>query len=109
MNKTVLYGLGVGILSFLGNYFLTTQIWEVALYYAFAFGLAWGMAYFLDRPDYSLPKKLGVSFLGILLLLVIGFACFNFEIAVPSILRFSTVFVAYFLLASFRSSKSLRR
>lgn len=109
MKKAIAYTLGIGVLSFLANYYWAEQPWAVALYYAAAFGLAWGLAYFLDRPDYSLPKKLAYSFLGMAILLIIGFIFFDFEVAVPSLLRFSMVFVAYFLLASFRSSKSLRR
>lgn len=109
MKNAILYAVGITVLSFLGNLFFTEQSYMLSLYYAFAFGLAWGMAYYLDRPDYSLPKKLAVSFLGIFVLLGIGFLFFKFEETVPSVLRFSIVFVAYYLLASFRSSKSLRR
>ncbi|MDY3318100.1 hypothetical protein PG637_01595 [Riemerella anatipestifer] len=109
MKKAILYAIVITIISFLSNRFVNGQEPSVALYYGFAFGLAWGMAFFLDRPDYSLPKKLGISFIGIGLLLGIGFLFFNPMIAIPSVLRFSIVFVAYFLLASFRSSKSLRK
>ena len=74
----------------------------------FCFWIRLGMAYFLDRPDFALPKKLGLSFIGIILLVVLGIVFFNLEIAIPSIIRFSTVFVAYYLFNSFRQSKSLR-
>lgn len=104
----IFFAIGT-VASFLLNYFLgSDQSIEVDIYYAVAFGLGWGMAYFLDRPDYALPKKLGLSFIGIAVLVIAGFIFFNFEIAVPSIIRFSTVFVAYYLIASFRESKSLR-
>lgn len=109
MKKAILYLLLGTAVSFLFHYFLS-GFGKVSLdlYYAFAFGLGWGMAYFLDRPDFALPKKLGLSFIGIILLVVLGILFFNLEIAIPSIIRFSTVFVAYYLLASFRQTKSLR-
>ncbi|QIG90488.1 hypothetical protein G6R40_12860 [Chryseobacterium sp. POL2] len=98
------------LVSFLFQYFLSgTGNAKIDLYYAFAFGLGWGMAYFVDRPDWALPKKMGFSLIGVIMLVIIGFAFFNFEIAIPSIIRFSTVFVAYYLIASFRDSKSLRQ
>ena len=77
-------------------------------YYGFAFGSAWGMAYFLDDPKFSLPQKLGISFLGMGLLILVGLLLFDLELAVPSVLKFSMVFVAYYLIASFKRSKSLR-
>ena len=80
----------------------------VELYVASAFGLSWGLAYFVDHPEWPLAKKMGISFLGIIFLVVLGLICFDFEIAVSSILKFSTVFVAYYMIASFRESKSLR-
>ena len=110
MKKALMYLLGGTAVSFLANYyFMGTGEVSFDLYYAFAFGLGWGLAYFVDRPEWELPKKMGLSFLGILLLLVIGFVFFSFEIAIPSIIKFSTVFVAYYLIASFRESKSLRK
>lgn len=108
MKKAILYGgLGV-VVSFLLSYFLYSMGWQVDLYYAFAFGFGWGMAYYLDQPQWALAKKLGVSFVGIAVLVAVGFIFFDFEIAVPSILRYSTVFLVYYLLGSFRESKSLR-
>lgn len=108
LRSLIFFAVG-SIASFLLNYFFgEDQSLAVDIYYATAFGLGWGMAYFLDRPDYSLPKKLGLSFIGIAALVIVGFIFFNFEIAIPSIIRFSTVFVAYYLIASFRESKSLR-
>ena len=110
MKKAILYLVIGTAVSFLLNFFFAGfGSVPVDLYYAFAFGLGWGMAYFLDTPDYAMPKKLGISMIGIILLLIIGFIFFTFEIAVPSVIRFSTVFVAYYLIASFRSSKSLRK
>ena len=109
MQKALLYLLGgTGISYVLNHYFLGTGTIPIDLYYAFAFGLGWGLAYFVDRPNWALPKKMGISFVGIGLLLVLGFAFFDFQIAVPSIIRFSTVFVAYYLIASFKETKSLR-
>ena len=80
----------------------------VELYVASAFGIGWGLAYFVDHPDWALPKKMGISFIGIIFLVVLGLLRFDFETAISSIIKFSTVFVAYYLIASFRESKSLR-
>ncbi len=79
------------------------------LYYAIAFGAAWGIAYYLDTPDFTLPKKLGLSFLAMAILVLIGTLLFKLELAIPSILKFSMVFVAYYVIASFRATKSLRK
>ena len=109
MQRALLYFLAGTVISFLLNYFLLgSQGWQLDLYYGAAFGAAWGMAYFLDDARFSLPHKLGISFLGIAVLVAIGLVLFNLEKAVPSIIKFSMVFVAYYLIASFRSSKSLR-
>ena len=109
MKKSILYLLIGTVVSFLLNhYLLGSNGLGADWYHAFAFGLGWGLAYFVDRPEWALAKKMGISFLGIILLLIIGFAIFSFEIAIPSIIKFSTVFVAYYLIASFRESKSLR-
>ncbi|MDF2834249.1 MAG: hypothetical protein K0Q82_3355 [Chryseobacterium indoltheticum] len=78
------------------------------LYYAIAFGLAWGLAYFLDDAKFSLFQKMGLSFGAMALLVTVGALIFSLELAIPSIIKFSTVFVAYYLFASFRGSKSLR-
>lgn len=110
MRRSVIYLILGTLISFLLNYFVSgSGIWKIDLYYAFAFGLGWGMAYFVDRIDWPLPKKMGFSFIGVVILVVLGFVFFNFEIAIPSIIRFSTVFVAYYLIASFKESKSLRQ
>lgn len=109
MKKTILYITAGTFISFLINHFLLKSggLW-LELFYSFAFGLAWGMAYFLDRPDFSLPKKLGISLIAMFALVIIGSVIFDFEKALPSVFKFSTVFVGYYLLASFRNSKSLR-
>jgi len=78
------------------------------LYYAIAFGLAWGLAYFLDDAKFSLFQKMGLSFGAMAILVAVGALIFSLELAIPSIIKFSTVFVAYYLFASFRGSKSLR-
>lgn len=110
MQKAIIYLLAGTLISFLLNHFLlASQGWKIDLYNAFGFGLAWGIAYFVDHPEWKLSKKMGISFLGIVLLLFIGFLLFNFEIAIPSVIKFSTVFVAYYLIASFRDSKTLRK
>lgn len=110
MQKSFIYLIIGTVISFLLNhYILRSQGWPIDLYNGFAFGLGWAMAYFVDRSEWILPKKLGISFIGIAIVVLLGFAFFNFETAVPSIIKFSTVFVAYYLIASFRSSKSLRK
>lgn len=110
MIKALLYFLLGTVCSFLLQYFLVgSQGWALDLYYAIAFGSSWGIAYFLDTPEITLPKKLGFSFIGMGILVGIGVLIFDLERAVPSILKFSMVFVAYYLLASFKRSKSLRR
>ena len=110
MQKALLYLFaGTGI-SFLLNYFLLgSQGWELDLYYGFAFGLAWGTAYFLDDEKFALPQKLIYSFLSMGVLILAGLIVFNLDLAVPSIIKFSLVFVAYYVLASFRKTKSLRK
>lgn len=80
----------------------------MALYLGFCYGLGWGMAYYVDQPEWKLAIKLGVSLLGMLILVGIGYISFDLPTAISSIMKFSTVFVAYYLIASFRSSKSLR-
>ncbi|MDO5615857.1 MAG: hypothetical protein Q4G16_06685 [Cruoricaptor ignavus] len=110
MVRSLAYAVIGTLISFLINrYFFESAGWFVDLYNGFAFGLGWGLAYFVDRPEWSLPKKMGISLIGILVLVVLGLLFFSFEIAVPSIIKFSTIFVAYYLLASFRESKSLRK
>lgn len=110
MQKAIIYLFAGTGLSFLLNYFLLgSQGWELDLYYGFAFGLAWGTAYFLDDEKFTLPKKLGYSFISMGVLLIIGLILFNLELAVPSIIKFSMVFVAYYVFASFRKTKSLRK
>ncbi len=109
MRKSLLFFVGGTLISFLAQYFfLDSAGWALDLYYAIAFGLGWGLAYFVDRPQWPLFKKMGLSFVGIIALVVVGSLVFNLEFAIPSIIKFSTVFVAYYLIASFRPSKSLR-
>ncbi len=110
MQKALLYLFaGTGISFLLNYYFLGSQGWELEFYYGFAFGLAWGTAYFLDDEKYALPQKLMYSFVAMGVLILIGLLLFNIELAVPSIIKFSMVFVAYYVFASFRKSKSLRK
>lgn len=109
MKRALIYTLAGTLISFLINHFLLESggLW-IELFYGFAFGLAWGLAYYLDNPNLSLSKKLGISFGTMILLVIIGFIIFNFEIALPSVFKFSIVFVGYYLLASFKQSKSLK-
>lgn len=109
MKKALLYFALGTIVSFLINYFFySSKNIGLDIYYAIAFGFAWGMAYYLDTPNFTLPQKLGLSFVAMGILVLIGTLIFNLELAIPSILKFSTVFVAYYLIASFRANKTLR-
>ena len=110
MKRALIYLLAGTLISSLLNYFLLgSQGWALDLYYGFAFGAAWGMAYFLDDEKFTLPQKLGISFLGMAVLVMTGTFLFDLEKAVPSVIKFSMVFVAYYIFASFKSSKSLRK
>ncbi|MCQ9634966.1 hypothetical protein MP478_22260 [Chryseobacterium sp. WG14] len=110
MQKALMYFALGTVVSFLINYFfLSSENLALDIYYAVAFGLAWGIAYYLDTPNFTLPQKMGLSFVAMGILVLVGTLIFNLELAIPSILKFSTVFVAYYLFASFRGSKSLRK
>lgn len=109
MKKALMYFALGTVLSFLINYFFySSENIGLDVYYALAFGIAWGIAYYLDTPNFTLPQKLGISFAIMGVLVLVGAFIFSLELAIPSILKFSTVFVAYYLIASFRGSKSLR-
>ena len=109
MKKALLYFALGAVLSFLINYFFySSESLGLDIYYALAFGAAWGIAYYLDTPNITLPQKLGLSFAAMGVLVLIGALIFSLELAIPSILKFSMVFVAYYLIASFRANKSLR-
>lgn len=109
MKKALLYFALGTVLSFLINYFFySSENIGLDIYYAVAFGFAWGVAYYLDTPNFTLPQKLGLSFVAMGILVLVGVLIFNLELAIPSVLKFSTVFVAYYLIASFRASKTLR-
>ncbi|ROH96802.1 hypothetical protein [Chryseobacterium daecheongense] len=109
MKKALLYFALGTVVSFLINYFFySSKNIGLDIYYAIAFGFAWGMAYYLDTPNFTLPQKLGLSFVAMGILVLIGTLIFNLELAIPSVLKFSTVFVAYYLIASFRANKTLR-
>jgi hypothetical protein len=109
MKKALMYFALGTVLSFLINYFFySSENLGLDIYYALAFGFAWGIAYYLDTPNFTLSQKLGLSFVAMAILVVIGTLIFNLELAIPSILKFSTVFVAYYLIASFKASKTLR-
>ena len=110
MQRAFMYFLAGTIISFLLNYFLLgSDGWKLDLYYAVSFGAAWGIAYFLDDEKFSLMQKMGISFLSMTLLVIGGAFLFGLELAVPSVIKFSMVFVAYYVIASFKNSKSLRK
>lgn len=109
MQKAFMYFALGTVLSFVINYFfVSSENIALDVFYALAFGVAWGLAYYLDAPNFSLVQKLLISFAAMGLLVLVGSLIFNLELAIPAILKFSTVFVAYYLIASFRGSKSLR-
>ncbi len=109
MKRAIIYVLSGTILSFLIIFFLLeSQGWQLDLFYGFAFGFSWGTAYFLDDLKYTLAQKFLYSFGAMAALLLLGSLLFTIDQAVPALIRFSIVFVAYYLLASFRASKSLR-
>lgn len=110
MQKALIYFVLGTVVSFLINYFFVSSGHiGLELYYAIAFGAAWAVAYYLDSPDIALTKKLGLSFVVMGILVLVGTLIFNLELAIPSILKFSMVFVAYYVIASFRATKSLRK
>ncbi|WP_417428446.1 hypothetical protein [Halpernia sp.] len=109
MKRAIIYFLAGTILSFLMYYFFVdSQNFGLNFYYSLAYGSGWGLAYYLDNPKYLLAKKLGISFLAMAILVVIGILVFNIQLAIPSIIKFSIIFVAYYLMASFRQTKSMR-
>jgi len=109
MVKALMYFVVGTLISFFLRRFTGSPVdFWVELYVASAFGIGWGLAYFVDHPDWPLAKKMGISFIGIIFLVVLGLIRFDFETAISSIIKFSTVFVAYYMIASFRESKSLR-
>ena len=110
MQKSILYLLAGTAISFIFNHFvMETKGWQAELYSSFAFGLGWAMVYFVDRREWPLMKKLGFSFVGMFIITLLGLLLFNVELMVPALMRFSLIFVAYYLFASFRSSKTLRK
>ena len=109
MKRASIYFSAGTILSFLLYYlFVDSENITLNFYYSVAYGSAWGLAYYLDTPDFSLLIKLSVSFLAMAVLVIIGYFLFNLKLAVPSVIKFSIIFVAYYLMASFRKTKSMR-
>jgi hypothetical protein len=80
----------------------------VRTFLRFCIWISLGIGILLDNPNLPLPKKLGISFGVMLVLVFIGSLIFDFEKALPSVFKFSIVFVGYYLLASFRQNKSLK-
>lgn len=110
MQRGIIYFIAGTVVSFLLNfYLLESEGWQLDLYYAVAFGAACGTSYILDTEKLRLPQKLGLSFLVMALLLGAGAWFFGLEKAVPAVIKFSVVFVAYYLIASLRTTKSLRK
>ncbi|MGS0747778.1 hypothetical protein [Halpernia sp. GG3] len=109
MKRTLIYFAAGTVFSFLLYYlFVDTQNLTLNFYYSLAYGSAWGLAYYLDNPTFSLPIKLGISLLAMVILVALGYFLFNLKQAIPSVIKFSIIFVAYYLMASFRKTKSMR-
>lgn len=110
MQRALIYLFaGTGISFLINHFFYESKGWETDSYSSFAFGLGWAMAYFVDHPEWPLSKKLGFSFIGMSIIAVAGIVLFDVEVMVPALMRFSLIFVAYYLLASFRAGKTLRK
>lgn len=110
MYKAVIYfSIGMAASFFLNYLFLGSHGWRIDLFDSFSFGLGWAIAYLVDRPKWALVKKLGISFIGVIFLQVMGWVFFGHEeLVILAVIKFSTVFMAYYIMASFRESKSLR-
>jgi membrane protease YdiL (CAAX protease family) len=58
MKRALIYTLAGTLISFFINHFLLESggLW-LELFYGFAFGLAWGLAYYLDNPNFLYQKN----------------------------------------------------
>ena len=109
MKRAIIFFASGTLLSFVLYYlFVDSQNLALNIYYSLAYGSSWGLAYYLDTPNFSLVKKLGFSFLAMVILVVFGYFVFTLKLAIPSVVKFSIIFVAYYLMASFRGTKSMR-
>lgn len=110
MKKSFIYFFIGTALSYLFSLlFSTGKGFEVDLYHAIGFGTAWALAHYLDNDTFALLKKLSISILGITVLIGAGLLLFDFETAISIMMKYSIVFVGYYLLASLRKSKSLTK
>lgn len=110
MKKELIFFVLGTVIGFCINYFmLDGENIMLNLFYAVALGLSWALSYYVDTPAFSLAKKLIISFSAMALLVIVGTLLFSLELAIPAILKFSTVFVAYYIVASVRNTKSLRQ
>lgn len=109
MKLAIIFFISGTLLSFLLYYLFVDSI-NIALnfYYSLAYGSAWGLAYYLDNPKFSLTIKLGFSVLVMFVLVLAGSFLFDLKLAIPSLIKFSIIFVVYYLMASFRETKSMR-
>lgn len=110
MQRIILYGLIGFLIGFL-LHLLFNGFSDITIYSFFppiAFGLAGATAYSVDRPDWKLSQKLGVSLGVAVLFFVFVWKFFNQESALEASIRYCLVFVFYNVIASFRKSKSLR-
>lgn len=110
VQRAALYFIIVTAVSLILNYFISegTSLY-ITVYHSAAFGLAWASAYLLDNENLALGKKLGYSLLIMAVIFAFGAVLFTAEEAAAAIMKFSIVFVLYYLIASLRRTKSLRK
>jgi len=66
MGKALIYFALGTILSFVLRRLTGSPLdFWMEVYVASAFGIGWGLAYFVDHPEWPLAKKMGISVLGI--------------------------------------------
>lgn len=83
--------------------------WSLSLYFAVALGWALGIAGYLDTPHISLSTKLLRSMLALFALMGVGYIFWGSDTMMIGMMRYSMAFMLYYLVASFRSSKSLKK
>ena len=108
MLRYVLLFAGALLLDGIIEYLTVGSLGPVEGFKALSFASAALLSYYLDQPKMTLPVKLGLSVGAMVLIFLIGSWWLGMDVAVQGVMKFAMLFVAYYLLASFRSSKSLR-
>ncbi|EKB60983.1 hypothetical protein [Bergeyella zoohelcum] len=80
----------------------------IELFFSAVLGLAYALAYFVDRPEWKLSKKLLISLVGIIAVQVVGTLFFDSENTLLALIKFCVVFMSYNVVASLSQRKSLR-